>query len=173
MGPGQMDVVTDRLSGRAPVASDRPAYDRLLRAPQVERWLRPAPLPPFSDGSVAELLRRDIEHWDRHGFGPWTMLERATDTFVGRAGLVRATLDGVDIVEIAWALVPDRWGRGYATEAARAAIDRARALGLTDVIARTLPSNDSSWRVMEKCGMTPAGEVVHADLRHVLYRLAL
>lgn len=167
-----MDVVTARLGGRPPRDADRPAYERLFKAPEVERWLRPTPLPPFSDASVAELLRRDIEHWHRHGFGPWSLLERSSAAFVGRAGLVRTRLNGEDVVEIAWALVPDRWGRGYATEAALAAIDRARELGLTDVIARTLPANDSSWRVMEKCGMVPDGEILHADLPHVLYRLS-
>jgi RimJ/RimL family protein N-acetyltransferase len=73
-------------------------------------------------------------------------------------------------VEVGWALVPELWGRGYATELGAAAVDVAFGLGVTEVVAFTLPHNAASRRVMEKLGLSYEREVVWADLPHVLYR---
>ena len=75
-------------------------------------------------------------------------------------------------MELAWALLPARWSAGFATKAARAAVAAARELTLPDVVAFTLPHNTASRRVMEKAGLRFAGEVEHAGLPHVLYRLS-
>jgi RimJ/RimL family protein N-acetyltransferase len=84
-------------------------------------------------------------------------------------------------VEIGWRLAFEHWGRGYATEAARAAVDCGfRRLGLQEIVAFTVPANWRSIRVMEQLGMTrsPAEDFDHPRLpaghrlyRHVLYRL--
>jgi ribosomal-protein-alanine N-acetyltransferase len=169
---GAADLVTERLFGAVPVAADLPAYEQLFQSPEVERWLRPSPLPRFSLADVRARLWLDAEHWTLHGYGPWALRDRVSDGFVGRAGLLRATLEGEEVVEIAWSLLPACWGTGLATEAATASVERARGLGLHNVIARTLPTNVASRRVMEKAGLAPAGETVHAGLPHVLYRLA-
>ena len=83
-------------------------------------------------------------------------------------------------VEIGWRLARAYWGRGYATEAAEAALAHAFGpLGLREVVAFTVPGNAASRRVMEKIGMRhdPADDFDHPDLpeghamaRHVLYR---
>lgn len=82
--------------------------------------------------------------------------------------------------EIAWRLARAYWGRGYATEAAPAALDYGFGeLGLTEIVAVTVPANLRSRRVMERLGMTgdPADDYDHPALpegplkRHVLYRL--
>jgi ribosomal-protein-alanine N-acetyltransferase len=79
---------------------------------------------------------------------------------------------GRDEVEIAWAVAPERWGQGYATELGAAAVRVAFAdLGLASVVAYTTPGNRASLRVMEKLGFEYEREVVHANLPHVLYRL--
>lgn len=62
-----------------------------------------------------------------------------------------------DEVEIGWHLHPDAWGRGYATEAARAALDDAFCRGLARVIAVTDPGNAASQAVCRRLGMTPLG----------------
>ena len=164
-------MLTRRLTGRAPRADDAPGYRALLLAPEVGAWLRPPPLPAFTEGDVLELLERDRAHWRAHGFGPWAVLDRPTERYVGRVGLAWATVEGRRVVEIAWALVPDRWGEGLATEAARAAVDEARRLALEEVVAFTLAHNRASRRVMEGAGLRFAGEIEHAGLPHVLYRL--
>ncbi len=81
-------------------------------------------------------------------------------------------IEGTREVEVAYAVVADRWGQEFATEMAEAAVDVAlRILKLTSVVAFTLPSNKASRRVMEKIGFSYEREFVYADLPHVLYRL--
>jgi RimJ/RimL family protein N-acetyltransferase len=83
-------------------------------------------------------------------------------------------------VEIAWRLARPYWGRGYASEAARAALNHGFGeLGLEQIIAVTVPANQRSRRVMERLGMArdPAEDFDHPNVpegplrRHVLYRM--
>ena len=164
-------AIGPRLAARRPCRADEPAYEALLRAPEVEAWLRPPPLPPFGPHEVRRLLARDLRHWTQHGFGPWALV--LDGAYAGRGGLAWTEVAGERAVELPWALVPSAWGRGLATEAARGAVGWARRLGLPEVVSFTLTTNTASRRVMEKAGLEPAGEIVHAGLPHVLYRLAL
>jgi [ribosomal protein S5]-alanine N-acetyltransferase len=142
----------------------------LLRDPRVARTLCPAGEPP-TEAEVIVSLGDKLAHWDRHGFGIWQLYDRASGTMVGRSGLQHTFVAGANEVEVGWAIVPERWGEGLATELARAAVDVAfRDLGLTDVVAFTLPDNLASRRVMEKTGFSLEREIVHAELPHVLYR---
>lgn len=166
-------MLTERLSVRPPEAGDEAAYAELFRRPPVEVWLRPPPLAPFKIPEIEEMLREDIRHWEEFGFGPWALVERGSDRFVGRGGLRRTAIEGEPAVELAWTIDPDNQGRGLATEAAVAALELARTLEIEEVIALTLPGNHASRRVAEKAGLRLAGEVEYAGLTHVIYRLAL
>ena len=170
-----MAVTTERLVLRQPGEGDRAAYRDLLFNPEVEAWLRPRPMRPFTEADPVTLLDRDLRHWDDHGYGPWVVLdgERADLAFLGRAGLEWTAVEGERAVELAWALVPGAQGRGLATEAAVAAVAEARAQHLDALVSFTLPDNAASRRVMEKTGMTYDRDITHAGLRHVLYRLRL
>ena len=165
--------LTARLRCRAPGAADAAGYEALLLDPEVGAWLRPTPLQPFSRAEIAALLDRDAEHWRANGFGPLALLDRRTGAFLGRGGLALTVVAGEFAVELPWALVPAVWGAGLATEAARDAVAWARELELPEVVSFTLPGNVASRRVMEKAGLAFAGEIEHAGLPHVLYRLAL
>ncbi len=160
-----------RLVARRPQRADEASYATLLCDPAVERWLRPPPLPPFTPEEVRRLLARDLRHWGEHGFGPWAL--EADGAFVGRGGLAWIEVEDERLVELPWALVPSAWGRGLATEAARAAVGWARGLGSAEVVALTMTTNAASRRVMEKAGLPYDREVVHAGLPHVLHRLRL
>lgn len=117
-------------------------------------------------------LQAVVQHWEDHGFGFWIFYDAATGELVGRGGLRRLEIDGTREVEVAYAVVADRWGQGFATEMAEAAVDAAfRRLNLASVVAFTLPSNKASSRVMEKAGFSYERDIVYADQPHVLYRL--
>jgi ribosomal-protein-alanine N-acetyltransferase len=121
----------------------------------------------------SEAIRIHSEHWDAHGFGYWMFFDRESGAPVARGGPRTAHVGGQDEVEIAWAVAPERWGQGYATELGAAAVRVAFAdLGLASVVAYTTPDNRASLRVMEKLGFEYERDVVHADLPHVLYRLS-
>lgn len=117
-------------------------------------------------------LEAVIQHWEDHGFGFWIFYDAATGELVGRGGLRRLEIEGTREVEVAYAVVANRWGQGLATEMAEAAVEMAFGkLKLASVVAFTLPSNKASRRVMEKAGFSYERDIVYADLPHVLYRL--
>ena len=90
---------------------------------------------------------------------------------VGRGGLQYTFTAGLHDVEAGWAIVPERWGQGLATELARACVEVAfEQLGLREIVAFTLPDNIASRRVMEKAGFEYERDIVHVGLAHVLYR---
>jgi RimJ/RimL family protein N-acetyltransferase len=155
-----------------PTAANQADYERLFLDPQVQRWLRPPPLPPIDRTEVAGMLRTDIAQWDEHGYGRWVVRDAGTGELLGRAGLSAYALDGRAEVELAWTVLPGHWGRGIATDAARAALANAREVPIAELIAFTLPTNAASLRVMEKIGMRRIGPIEHAGLAHVLYRIA-
>jgi RimJ/RimL family protein N-acetyltransferase len=128
-------------------------------------------------------VARIREHFDRHGFGMWAVEVPGQAPFIGFVGLAHVPFDAhfTPCVEVGWRLAAGQWGRGYATEAARAALDFGFGqLGLDQIVAFTVPANARSVRVMERLGMTrdPHGDFDHPRLpdgsplrRHVLYRM--
>jgi RimJ/RimL family protein N-acetyltransferase len=122
-------------------------------------------------------------HFAEHGFGMWVVEESGGAPFVGVAGLTVPDFVApfTPCVDVGWRLAAAFWGRGYATEAARAALEFGfGALGLREIVAMTTVANARSRRVMEKLGMRhdPAEDFLHPSVPegnavrpHVLYRL--
>jgi len=124
-----------------------------------------------SEAESAAYLERNLAHWDEHGFGLWILRAAATGEIIGRAGLRHLTLDGMLEVELSYALFPEFWGQGLATDAARACVTIGREwLGLHSVVALTLPSNLASRRVLRKAALVEEREVMHAGVPHLLFR---
>ena len=164
-------VTTERLFGRRPEPGDLEDWVRIFTDPRVDEDLWPLEL--RTSDKVAAILKGSIAHWDRWAFGPWTVIERATDRIVGRVGLEHTTKFGRPEVELEWFVDPDVWGRGYATEMAVEAVRAAfTSLGIDELISYTVPENAASRAVMEKLGMTYERDVENAGMPHVLYRLA-
>jgi ribosomal-protein-alanine N-acetyltransferase len=163
-------VATARLTGRRPEPGDAATYARIFTDARVAEEAWPEHL-RTADRAHA-LLDDLIRHWERWGFGPWTVL-LADGTPIGYAGLCHADVGGRPEVELMWFLDADHWGNGYATEMAREALRVAfDILELDAVVAQTVEVNRASRSVMEKLGMRHERDIVHAGLPHVLYRLA-
>jgi RimJ/RimL family protein N-acetyltransferase len=173
MGVTTRQVETGQLLLRPPVAEDEAGYLELFRKPEVEARLRPPPLAPFTSSELTQMLSDDVDHWQRSGFGPWALLETAGGAFVGRVGLRWTAVAGAAAVELAWTVDPDRQGRGFATEAAAAALELGRSEQIEEVVALVEAGNAASRRVAEKIGMGQEGEVEHAGLPHLVYKLRL
>lgn len=144
---------TARLRLRPFEAADAPAHGALYADPEVTRHL---PGGPFAADVVAERSARSLAHFDahrqRHGWGVWAVVDKATGHVIGQCGLNHLP-DGSDI-ELLYALGRAHWGRGLATEAGRAALDHGFAtLGLARIVAVTRPEHGASRRVMEHLGM--------------------
>jgi ribosomal-protein-alanine N-acetyltransferase len=168
-GLGVDRVATARLVGRRPEPGDLDAYVGFFTDRRVQEDVWPEHL--RTADRVREILDEALAHWERWGFGIWTVLQDGR--IVGRAGLSHTVIGGHPEVELLWFMDPDVWSRGYATEMAREAVRVAfEVLELDDVVAFTVPGNAPSRAVMEKLGMVYERDVVHAGLEHVLYRLS-
>ena len=121
-------------------------------------------------------------HFDAHGWGFWVVEEASGAAFIGVVGLLTIPWQArfTPAVEVGWRIAPGHRRRGFAEEAARAALDFGFAsLGLAEILAFTIPANEPSWRLMERLGMTADGRFDHPRLpeghpmrQHLLYRLA-
>jgi ribosomal-protein-alanine N-acetyltransferase len=144
---------TPRLLLRELTDDDHEALFAMYQDPWMNRYIG-GPPPPRE-----EYWRRVRETWPayyaRHGFGLWATVRKEDGRLMGRCGLLSQEVDGERHVEVAYALAPEFWGRGYATEAARAIRDHAfRTLDAPHVISLILPGNTPSIRVAERNGMT-------------------
>ena len=103
-------------------------------------------------------IQKTLDMYERLGFGSWVAELKATGEPIGTCGLVKR--DGIDDVEIGYALLPEFRGQGLAIEGVRAVIRHAReVLGLERVAAIVTPSNADSIRVLEKAGLAFARAV--------------
>jgi RimJ/RimL family protein N-acetyltransferase len=164
-------VPPPRLRRERPWQEHARLYRDLFADPAVATVLWPREPRERADERALEVLRRDIEHWQSRSFGPWVFFELDTGVFVGRGGLRSSVIAGNDCVEVLYALRPDVWGRGYATEIALVSVQYARELGIREVVGLAATGNRASRRVLEKAGLPPREDVEHAGLPHVLGRL--
>ena len=125
----------------------------------------------FTEEQICERLVDDINHWDRHGFGPLMWYDKHTHRYIGRSGIKTKFLDGKEEVELAYAIVPDAWGKGLAMEMSRPNIDWAfNGLQLQTLICFTQIKNSQSLAVMKKLGFDYEKEFEYLNLPHILYR---
>jgi RimJ/RimL family protein N-acetyltransferase len=134
-------------------------------------------------GESDAMVDRIQKHFGEYGFGLWAIEVPGAAAFIGFAGLswARFSAHFTPCVEVGWRLAFEHWGHGYATEAARLAIDHGfKTVGLSEVVSFTSVTNRRSRAVMQRLGMhrDPAEDFDHAGLpeghalrRHVLYRL--
>ncbi len=161
-------LVTPRLTARRVQPEDFANWLRMHENPAVMATLGGL----VGEEVTRQMLSENLEHWRQHGFGRWMYFDKSDETFVGRGGLKRVSIDGHDEIEVGYALMPEFWGRGLATEIAQASIAIAfNRLGFNELVSFTFPTNAASRRVMEKCGFHFQRNFVWKELPHVLYRL--
>ncbi|TAJ96753.1 MAG: N-acetyltransferase [Reyranella sp.] len=147
-------VTTERLSLRPLLAADAEDYAAMRFHPEVARWLPPAP-GTGQEGDFVALAHAAIERfavsWQERRYAPWGVFHDGR--LIGHAGL--NFIEQFDGVEVLWSLHPEAQGKGYATEAARAALAYGfETLELDHVFAITLEENRASRAVMERIGLT-------------------
>jgi RimJ/RimL family protein N-acetyltransferase len=171
-------IQTPRLQLRPWRDEDLAPFAELNADPRVMEFFPKALDRPESDMAAARIR----EHFARHGFGLWAVEVPGVADFIGFVGLAIPRFEAhfTPCVEIGWRLAREQWGRGYATEAARAVLSFGfRDLGLDEIVSFTTMANRRSRAVMERIGMSrsPADDFDHPALpeghplrRHVLYR---
>jgi RimJ/RimL family protein N-acetyltransferase len=159
---------TDRLTAERLAAGHFDLLCRMHQDPQVMATLGGL----RTEEQSRQFLQSNLDHWGRYGYGLWIFRDRINGRFAGRGGLRQVHVGGHDEVEVSYALLAEFWGRGLATEMAKALIRLAFGpLQLASVVCYSLPSNRASQRVMAKTGFRYERDIAHAELRHVFYRL--
>jgi RimJ/RimL family protein N-acetyltransferase len=173
-----LEAETERLRLRQWRAADRDGFAAMSADPEVMRYY-PAVL-------SREAADRMVDTWSAElaarGWSNWAVALRDTDEFIGSVGITvpRRSLPFMPCVEVGWRLARAHWKRGYATEAARAALRLGfDTLQLEEIVSFTALVNAPSRAVMERLGMRDAREDFdhpalpegHALRRHCLYRL--
>lgn len=170
------EIRTPRLILRPWRDEDAEAFAALNADPAVMEHF-PAPLSRVDSDAVVGRIRA---HFAREGYGLWAVEVPGVAPFIGFTGLSRPAW-WHEVVEIGWRLSAAHWGRGYATEAARAALDVGfTSLALDEIVAFVVPSNVRSQRVMDRIGMMrdrdgdfehPNVPMGHRLRQHWLYRI--
>jgi RimJ/RimL family protein N-acetyltransferase len=162
-------IETERLRLRPFREDDVSALFEVSQDPEVVRYVgdRRAPTLQESWRAVAGW----IGHWAMRGYGQWAIEERSSGRFIGRAGIINpAEWPGP---EVGYVLGRAWWGRGYATEAASAAMSWGfREFGFDELISLIDPENHRSIAVATRLGESHRGEVDLSGNRVLIYGIS-
>jgi RimJ/RimL family protein N-acetyltransferase len=174
-----LELKTPRLLLRPWRPEDRDPFAEMSADPAVMEYF-PSLLSRAESDASAD---RAEAAFAQRGFGFWAVEIPGEASFAGFIGLTVPWFEAhfTPCVEIGWRLAHRFWGKGYATEGARAALDFGfERLGLQEIVSYAVAANTRSIRVMEKIGMKFSGEFDHPQLepghrlrRHALYRLRM
>lgn len=154
---------TDRLLLRRQRAADVPALVDLWTDPAVTRYMG-GPRDRERMQTVFEEIAQDpaAETYDL-----WPTIEKSSGRVIGNCGLTDKEVDGRHEIEVVYVLAAGAWGRGYATEIARALVTYGfEERGLSRIIALIEPENGASARVAEKAGLTFEKDVIRPGGAH-------
>ena len=172
-------VKTDRLVLRPWREEDLEPFARLNADLRVMEYF----LRPLNREESDQLIKRVSEHIERYGWGLWAASLLETGELIGLIGLQHVPFEApfTPAVEIGWRLGVEHWGKGYATEGAKACLEYGfGALNLEEIVSFTTVQNRRSRAVMERIGMhhNPEDDFDHPKVpeghplrRHVLYRI--
>jgi RimJ/RimL family protein N-acetyltransferase len=145
---------TERLTLRRPDLKDLDFVVRLFSLPELVAH-RPDPTPDLPEAS-RHRLERDIEHWDRLGYGRWAV--EANGKIIGFGGATFS--EPFQAIILSYHLHPLHWGKGYAGEIVGAAVQFAFAkLNAERIMGLARPANPASCRVLERAGLRFEREV--------------
>jgi RimJ/RimL family protein N-acetyltransferase len=173
------ELQTERLLLRGWRASDLDPFAALNADPRVMEYF----LRTMTFDESASWIEKIQAGFARHGFGWWAVEIPGVAPFAGLMGLSVPGFQAhfTPCVEVGWRLAAEYWGRGYATEGARAVLRFGfEQAGIPEIVSFTTVENRRSRRVMEKLGMTrteaddfdyPTIAEGHPLRRHVLYRI--
>jgi RimJ/RimL family protein N-acetyltransferase len=172
-------IRTERLVLRRWRETDREPFAALNADAETMRYF-PGTLDRAASDALVDVIESRFVH---RGYGLWALEIATTGDFIGFTGLNEPIPDGIPGaggVEIGWRLARHSWHQGYATEAARAALDVAfNGVALAEIWSFTAVLNEPSQAVMRRIGLTefalfdhPRIPVGHPLRPHVMFHLA-
>ena len=159
-------IETERLLLRRFRPDDLDELAKLFADPDVMRYVGNGQ--PIDRNEAERALRSIINHWERHGFGRWAVVDKQSNEFIGFGGL-RSLFDTPEVV---YHFSKENWGKGLATELARASLrfgfeDR----GFDRIVAVAKPENRASIHVMQKLGMRFEMKTSYYNIEVVQYEI--
>lgn len=126
----------------------------------------------LDEKETEEWIERQLKRYKKDGCGLWAIELKTTGEFIGNAGLVKQSIDGKDEVEVGYLLLKKFWGKGYATEAARACMQHAfDVLKVNHIISIINPKNSPSLAVSRRNGMQFRENYSKFDLPQEIYSI--
>ena len=166
-------VTTTRLMLRDWSADDAPAALAIYGSAEVAHWLTPA----MNRIRDVEAMRSVLQTWQQEqpGLlppqGRWAILRNADHAVIGGLSIRLLPPDGEDL-EVSWQLIPDEWGKGYATEAAHGLITWAFTQDIDELFAVARPNNIRAVATAKRLGMQWVGETTkYYGLNLQVYRI--
>lgn len=160
------EIETERLILRMFRPDDLDELAALFSDPDVVRYVGDGK--PVSREESDRALQSIIRHWQTHGFGRWAVIDKQSREFIGFGGL--RSLFGTP--EVVYHFAKAHWGKGLATELARAALRFGfEERGFERIVAITKPLNKASIHVMEKVGMQFEKNTSYYDIEVVQYQI--
>lgn len=161
---------TERLILRGWRQSDLDPFAAMMGDHEVARFLT-ADRRPLDRAAAWRSMAIFAGHWALKGYGMFVLEDKASGAFIGRVGPWEP--EGWYGFEIGWGLARKFWGKGYATEAARAAGAWALdAFDLDRIISVIHVDNKPSQRVAQRLGMRPGAPLLHAGMPHAIWSIA-
>ena len=138
---------SERLLLRELNPSDAEEFYALNANPKVLQYVIDE---PFESVDAARERLENYDEYEKHGYGRWAVIRKSDEKFLGWCGLKFHD----EYIDLGYRFFEEEWGKGYATESAKACIEYAfNELGVKQLVARAAKGNDASVRVMEKLGM--------------------
>lgn len=172
-------IETERLILRTWEKEDAESYHQINQDPKVIEHLRGS----LTRKEVNSFIIAANEHQNKHGYSLWAVELKETGELIGFIGLNYTDWDAhfTPTVEVGWRLGSKYWGKGYATEGAKAALEYGfKHSKLKEIVSFTVPANLRSIKVMKKIGLKRDmnGDFTHPKLvadhplsKHILYRI--
>ncbi|MCG6989661.1 MAG: GNAT family N-acetyltransferase [Gemmatimonadetes bacterium] len=160
-------IETPRLLLRPFSPADASAVVQLDADPDVIRFMR---APQYPEAEMAEVLSRYAAHYE-NGFGMLAGVLKATDTLVGRYGVQRITVEGIEELEVTYSTRREYRRRGYALEATQAVLEAAWREGVPRLVGCIAPDNDRSVRLAERLGLRFERDVVYKETEMRMYAI--
>ncbi len=127
---------------------------------------------PYSREFVKQGIAKNIERYEKYGYGLFGVVLKESGELIGDCGLVWQDLPGGRELEVGYHFHRSHWGHGYATEAAKACFDYAFAnAGVDHVISLIRPENGPSRRVAERNGLRIVRQIVWKEIVHDVWMI--
>jgi [ribosomal protein S5]-alanine N-acetyltransferase len=159
---------TERLILRHLMQDDVDAMFAVIGDPETMKFYPQT----FTREDALRWIARSQERYRTDGYGLFAVVLKSSSEVIGNCGLMRQEVEGESMLEVGYHFRRDHWGRGYATEAARACMAHAfRNLAAGKIVSLIVPENLPSRRVAERNGMTVERQVTFHELPHLLYAM--